>query len=237
MKRQRKQPALFHRVFLAHLLTVLFCFAGALILVDYLFIDGAHLYLRRNPIIIIPALLAIIGVAGLLALWSSGAAAVALNRLRTLLDERADAEAFRRFREEAAVEEAEDVAQGIHDFLKRSPGTDLRPLTMILDKHLNVHRSDEDTAARLGYATDELLRQNLRALLPFTEDKISLLAHLRLITKEDAASGNSPSGILTLHFHAAAERVMTVDCRIFSLAETDLFLIVGWEVRRGSSES
>lgn len=237
MKRQRRHPALFHRVFLSHLITVLFCFGGTLILIDYLFIDGAHLYLRRNPIIVIPALLAIIGVAGLLALWSSGAAAVALGRLHELLDERADADAFRRFREEAGVEEAEDIAQGIHDFLKRGPGADLRPLTMILDEHLNVHRGDEDTAARLGFSADDLQRQNLRSLLPFTDDKVSLLAHLRLITSENAGAADKASGIVTLHFHAAAERVMTADCRVFALAESGLFLIVGWEVRRGAGRS
>ena len=233
MKRPRGHPALFHRAFLGHLITVLFCFAVALILIDYLFIDGAHLYLRRNPIIVIPAMLAIIGVAGLLALWSSSAAAIALGGLRTLLDERAGADAFGRFREQAAVEEVEDLAQGIQDVLKRGPVTDLRPLTLLIDEHLNVHRVDEDTAARMGFSADDFQRQNLRALLPFTDDKISLLAHLRLMEPGLTVSGSRPAGTVTLHFHAAAERVMTADCRMFALRDTGLYLIVGWEVRRG----
>lgn len=228
MKHERTHPALFHRVFLSHLLTVLVCFVAAIILIDYLFVANTHLYLLRNPIILIPALMAIVGISGLLALWSAGGGAVPLGRLTELFNQRAAADEFLRLRDEAGIEENAELIDAIHAYLKRQAGAAPRPLTFTLDERLNILHTDADTAARLGYTAADLQRRNMRVLLESAEDRAMLQDVMQL-----ARRAQSPD-IFTLRLRAVGDRVMTVEGLMFLVDGGDTFLFVGWEVRRGT---
>jgi len=167
MKQRSRHPALFHRVFLSHLLILLLCLGSGVILVDYLFVDGVKLFLQRDPIILIPALLALIGIVGLLALWTAGSVATPSERLVRALEIRADSEALEALLRNAGTEEIEDIIAAVRERLERSEHSAAsRPWLWLVDDHLNIQWTDIDTAARLGSTPDEACRMNLRAFIP-----------------------------------------------------------------------
>ncbi|MBN1449185.1 MAG: hypothetical protein JXA28_14760 [Bacteroidetes bacterium] len=229
----RKHPALFHRIFLSHLLTVLLCFVAALILVDYLFADNVHLYLIRNPIVLIPALLALIGIAGLFAVWTAGSATLPLAKLTRFIEERADADEIRSMRDHVGIEENADLVDALTGMLQRMKAADLRPLVLVLDTYLNIRSADPDTAARLGTTPEEIGRCNLRSFLPRPDDLRTICSLCEPVRTEDSAAD-----VFTLHFSAAADRTLITRCRILPLqGEEERFLLFAWEARRAGENS
>jgi hypothetical protein len=177
---RRKAPALFHRVFLSHLLVLLMCCIAALVLLDYVFADGLRLYRVRSPLILLPAVLGLIGLAGLLALWSSGAVALALQRLARALDTDSGETALKALAEEMHCEEAAEVVDAAAEQLLRATRRlDARPLTLLIDAHLNILSADIDTAARLAALPGELTRRNLRGYFIEAADRVFLLETLQ----------------------------------------------------------
>ncbi|MAT39955.1 MAG: hypothetical protein CL946_10170, partial [Ectothiorhodospiraceae bacterium] len=62
-----KKPTIFLRLYLSHLLMLAAIFLSGVLLIDYLFQDGIKYYLSKQPIIILPVVLGLIGIAGILA--------------------------------------------------------------------------------------------------------------------------------------------------------------------------
>lgn len=221
MHESRRHPALFHRIFLSHLIVLLICFLSALILLDYLFVDGISHFLAHSTIILVPVLLALIGLVGLLALWTAGAAALPLERAADALHSVDPAGALERVIPDARVDEVSRLLEAMRARFGR--GTALRPLYLRLDRHWNIADCDIDTAARLGFTPDELRRRNLRAVLAVPAD--FPLLHAAAEKQRDNASSEA----VTLRFAGAAGRVFPVSCLLYLLPgdETLLIGIVG----------
>ena len=86
----KDRPTIFLRVFLSHLLLLLVSFITVAALYSYLFAPGVKLFLARSPMLILPAILGLIGIAGMLALWTSAAIAIPLDELADRLAHRHD---------------------------------------------------------------------------------------------------------------------------------------------------
>ncbi len=220
-KPPRALPALFHRVFLSHLIVILLCFTAGLILVDYLFADGLIYYRIRSPLIVIPALLGLIGLSGLLALWTSGSIAVPLQRLSEALKQDAAASELLALRGRMGTEEGAQLAEEAAGILTRSElRRDSRPYTLVVDSHLNIITVDVDTAARLGSLPEEMIRLNLRDIL--TSD-LSVSELLFWIT---SASPHASSRSLNLTMHSAANREISLRWHVLPLPG-GIFLLTG----------
>ena len=213
MPARRPLPNLFHRVFLSHLLVLLLSFVVALVLLDYLFVDGISHFLLRSPVILVPVLLAMIGVVGLLAIWTAGAAAAPLERAVDALQEHDSAEALGRLLPRARIDEIAAVIEAMQRRLGRTPAS--RPLYLRLDRHGNVRGCDVDTAARLGGTPDELLRRNLRDLLADPAEAAAWLA---------SAGDANPDANLR-RFRGPAGRILPADCRLHPLPGDEVLLI------------
>jgi hypothetical protein len=220
MRDVRSHPAVFHRVFLSHLLVVLLCFAAAVILVDYMFAEGIALFLLRSPIILIPALLALIGIVGLLALWTAGSVAIPLDRAASLLREHEASERLGEILPKAGTEEVARLLINMQQRLARDTAGCLpRPLVLRIDAHLNVHGCDIDTAARLGYTPDELRRLNLRDLLADTAGWRTVRSTIGALHAEDTGAP------VSCDFRAAAGRTIHASCMLHTLPDEQYLLI------------
>ncbi len=229
MRDARSYPALFHRIFLSHLLVVLLCFVAAVILVDYMFAEGIALFLLRSPIILVPALLALIGIVGLLALWTAGSVAIPLDRAASLLRERKASERLGEILPKAGTEEVARLLLSMRQRLERDAAGPLpRPLVLRIDAHLNVHGCDIDTAARLGYTPDELRHLNLRSLLT---DEATACRILSAMAGRDGGGGDdtgtSGSTVpIICAFRGAAERILHATCLLHPLP-AEQYLLIG----------
>ncbi len=164
MAKERKRAAIFHRIFLSHLLVLLLSFIAALILIDYMFADGIRHFLLRSPLILIPALLAMIGLAGLLALWTAGAIALPLDAISDVLHGDVGEAEVADLRARIRVEEHDALVVSLAAQIQRlSTRCRHRPLVLTVDALLNLHDVDVDTSARLGLPPGGGV--NLRSLL------------------------------------------------------------------------
>ncbi|MFA6235511.1 MAG: hypothetical protein WC824_15150 [Bacteroidota bacterium] len=225
MREARSYPAMFHRVFLSHLLVVLLCFTAAVILVDYLFAEGVTLFLLRSPIILIPALLALIGLVGLLALWTAASMAMPLERASALLNEYDSSERLLQLLPKAGTEEAARIIIAAQQRLTREETRrPHRPFFLRLDSHLNVRDSDIDTAARLGYTPDELRRLNLRTVLA---DEGTIAVFRSAIAQLN--NGGTPDPF-PCPFRGAAQRTLMTSCMLYPMPD-EQFLLIGMAER------
>jgi hypothetical protein len=87
MNKKRELPSIFLRVFLSHLLLLFLTVLAGLLVFNYVFAPGIRLFVDRNPLVLIPVTLALLGTAGLLSLWTAGAVSVPLRRLAGMLQE------------------------------------------------------------------------------------------------------------------------------------------------------
>lgn len=219
MAGKQRLPNLFHRVFLSHLLVVLLCFVVAVVTLDYLFLDGMSHFLLRSPVILIPVMLAVIGVVGLLALWTAGSAALPIDRMIDALQEHDATAALSRLLPDTRVEEVAALVDALHHRLSRAPAR--RPLFLRLDRLGNVRDCDLDTAARLGRVPDELRHANIRTLLAGSGDYETLRA-----VHASAMAAAMPT-TLSLRFLGAAGRLLSADCLLYPLPG-DEYLLVGF---------
>ena len=81
-----KKPTIFLRLYLSHLLMLAAIFLSGVLLIDYLFQDGIKYYLSKQPIIILPVVLGLIGIAGILAAWTAQGIAEPFSRIARALD-------------------------------------------------------------------------------------------------------------------------------------------------------
>lgn len=225
MHTPRRLPALFHRVFLSHLVVLAVSFLSALILVDYLFVDGITHFLVHSPIILIPVLLALIGLVGLLALWTSAAVALPLDRTVNAISAIDADAALAQLLPDARVEEVARVVAA----LRRKLGYDaaLRPLYLRLDCHGNVRDGDIDTAARLGVTPAELRRGNLRAFLATPVHVHALGEAVRELCGNPAPSSPTTDAAreMLLHFRGAAGRILPARCLLYRISGDEILLI------------
>lgn len=219
----RTHPPLFHRIFLGHLLMVLLCFVTAVVLLDYLFVEGLALYMQRTPLILVPIMLALIGVAGLSALWTAGSAALPLDRITKLLDSDAAPDALLAELETARTEENADLIRAVHGRLTRQAHRyRARPFAMQIDTHLNILATDADTAALLGAVPEEMTGRNLRAYLHPACEIGPLLTRL----------GGTAAFETALQFHAASSRPLHAQAS-FQPLPGERWLLLGNDLRRG----
>ena len=203
---------LFHRVFLGHLLLLLAAFITGVILLDYLFVEGLALYLQRTPLILIPTMLALIGVAGLLALWSSGSAAIPVDRITGLLDADVSPDTLIAELARARTEENAALLGALYGYLiRRDESGRAKTLLLVLDRHLNIVATDANSAARLGRTPAELRNRNLRDLLA---GKSALPAQLLLLGDDEAGE---PEGTFTLQIAAAGGRGINAELQLLPL--------------------
>ncbi len=76
----KKLPSIFERIFLSHLLLVAAAFVAVIWLYHYLIGTRYHVLLSREPAVIIPVALLLIGLAGFLAAWVGRAIAYPIDR-------------------------------------------------------------------------------------------------------------------------------------------------------------
>jgi hypothetical protein len=202
---------------------VLLCFGAALILVRYLFAEGVQFFLLRDPIILIPALLAVIGIAGLFALWTTSAATSPIDRLISYLNNGSDAEELLSLRTFAGTDENDMLIAAVHNRFQQSDhGAESRPYFLLVDSHLNVTWTDIDTAARLKHTPAEAVRLNLRELSADAAQVQNLLEKLR---------GNSDRREITamsLTLHSTGDRILDLTFRIHTL-NSGSYLLIGNE--------
>ncbi len=113
MKTPIQRPSIFLRLFLSHLLMLLFSFGVGLFVFDALFAPGLRPFLQRSPSILIPAVLALIGVAGLLAVWTATSLTHPLERLVNSIGDEDAATELEDIAASAPLEIAE-LAQALH---------------------------------------------------------------------------------------------------------------------------
>ncbi|MDT8325729.1 MAG: hypothetical protein RRA94_16560 [Bacteroidota bacterium] len=220
----RQHPPLFYRIFLGHLLVVLLCFVVAVLLLDYLFVERLSLYMQRTPLILVPVMLALIGIAGLSALWTAGSAALPLGRFTELLESDASPDALLAELDRARTEENADLLCALHGRLTRQAHRyRARPLYMQLDRHLNILAADADTAAQLGAVPGELARKNLRSFLHADCDAAPLLQGM------SAPSAHFATG---LTFRGAGGRPLQAHATLHAIG-ADRWLLLGNDLRRG----
>jgi len=116
----RTKPALFFRVFLAQLILILLCFVSGIVLVHYLFAPGISMFLMRNPVILFPVLLGLIGIGGLLSLWTAAVVTEPIERILEALKEEHPEEELGKIHRLPGVEETDDLLLGLQSFVAKS---------------------------------------------------------------------------------------------------------------------
>ncbi len=81
----RPLAGMFLRIVLSHLLVVLLCLIAGGLTFDYLFGSGVRYFLVHDPIFLVPVMLVLIGLAGLLAVWTTAAMARPLENVTEAL--------------------------------------------------------------------------------------------------------------------------------------------------------
>ncbi|MBI5648587.1 MAG: hypothetical protein HY962_16775 [Ignavibacteriae bacterium] len=147
MKTTIQRPSIFLRLFLSHLLMLLFSFGVGLFVFDALFAPGLRPFLQRSPSILIPAVLALIGVAGLLAVWTATSITHPLERLVNSIGNEDAAAELEDIAASAPLEIAE-LAQALH----ASPRVSEPPVDMSAEQS-DVPTSDGDETSS-GYDSD-----------------------------------------------------------------------------------
>jgi hypothetical protein len=171
MKTARQYPGVFHRVFLSHLVLLLVVFIAAVLLFFYMVAPGTAQYFIRNPAIIIPSVLALMGIAGLLSLWTASAIAVPLDRSTEALKS-LDFDELRTIMREAGSEEMHALLEEIAACEQRADDNPFRSITerfsfivLETDTHLNIRSIDPEGAAQFELTNGDHLKRNFRDLV------------------------------------------------------------------------
>lgn len=172
-----REPTIFHRVYLAVLVTTALCCAAAAGLYAFLFADGVEMFLLHPPVLIIPVVLALLGIGGIVALRTAAPIALPLVRLARLLAQRAPRHTMAVVR--PGTEETAEVLEALEELDARS---DL--LLLRVDRHLNILAMNDVARARL-IPPDGGAALSLRSLLDPDDDTTHAL-------REDCASGLPP---------------------------------------------
>jgi hypothetical protein len=174
-----REPAVFHRVYLAVLGTTALCCAAAAGLYAFLFADGVWMFLIRPPVLILPVVLTLLGIGGIIALRTAAPIALPLVRLARLLAQRVPGHAVRTLR--PGTEETAEVLDAL-------AALDTTPDLLLLhvDRHLNILAMNDAARARL-VPPDGGTILSLRSLLDPDDDTTRAL-------REDCASGLPPAG-------------------------------------------
>lgn len=225
MAKERKRAAIFHRIFLSHLLVLLLSFIAALILIDYMFADGIRHFLLRSPLILIPALLAMIGLAGLLALWTAGAIALPLDAISEVMHGDVSEAELAELRARIRVEEHDALLASLAAQMRRlSARCRHRPLLLTVDALLNVHDMDVDTSARLGLAHDAR-GGTLRVLFAESDAARSCAEWLR---------ERQGAGEMRFALRGAGDRRIEASWLAMRHGNMERFTLVGFDVHRGA---
>ena len=111
---------MFFRIFLAQLILIFLCFVAGLVLFYYLFAPGIGMFLVRDPVILFPALLGLIGIAGLLSLWTATAVTEPIGSILEALKEEYPEKELGKIHSRSGVEETDDLLQGLKSFVANS---------------------------------------------------------------------------------------------------------------------
>lgn len=109
----KKLPSIFERIFLSHLLLIAAAFVAVVWLYNYLIGTRYHVLLYREPGVIIPVALLLIGVAGFLAAWVGKAIALPIDRAVERLAGRGGKEPAPR------IEEVAELLEGVDAWMKK----------------------------------------------------------------------------------------------------------------------
>jgi hypothetical protein len=216
-------PTVFHRVFLSHLIVVLLCFIAAVWLLHYLYGDGLRYFRIHSPLVILPVTLGLIGLAGLLALWTAGAIVLPLERFSDALRGGVGSDDLQRLADRAGVDESADAMLAAASFVERVARGDSRPYTLVVDGMLNIVGADIDTAARFGMTPSDILRRHLRDLLAAHENVAEVSAWIR-------SAGDTLTERRRISMHAAAGRIMNAQWAVLALS-TGQFVLTGYGMR------
>lgn len=120
----RPLAGMFLRVLLSHLLVVLLCLVAGALTFDYLFGSGVRYFLVHDPVFLVPVMLVLIGLAGLLAVWTTAGMSLPLENMTEALnasDSAARLEDLSRARHTA---ESRQLLDALRDTLAQAPRTD-----------------------------------------------------------------------------------------------------------------
>ena len=81
----KERPSIFLRVFLSHLMLLLLSLVTAAMLFAYIFAPGVKMFMQHSPALVLPALLGLIGIAGMLSLWTAAAISLPIEDLTETL--------------------------------------------------------------------------------------------------------------------------------------------------------
>jgi PAS domain S-box-containing protein len=127
----RPLAGMFLRVLLSHLVVVLLCLVAGALTFDYLFGTGVRYFLVHDPVFLVPVMLVLIGLAGLLAVWTTAGMSLPIENMTEALaapDSTARLEELSRARHTA---ESRQLLDALRDTLARAPRQTLPAATPV----------------------------------------------------------------------------------------------------------
>jgi hypothetical protein len=106
MNDNKQFPTIFLRLFFSHLLIVLICLFVFIFVFRWVFAPGVKIFIVRNPLIVVPAVMILLGLAGLIALWTSTTIAIPLESITEALHSGAPLQSLAQAFRNAGTEEA-----------------------------------------------------------------------------------------------------------------------------------
>ena len=168
-------PSMFLRIFLSHLFLLLaFCIAS-LLAYRYMFSPGVHLFVIRRPHLLVPIVLGLIGIAGLLSVWTAAVIGTPLEVLASTLKSENPVGNLFSFRNPTNVSEIDDVLASLKHALNKFPSAvavqiaslkELHsPNVMIvqIDSERSVVMTNRLAAERAGVLSESDARPSLQA--------------------------------------------------------------------------
>lgn len=213
---------MFLRVMLSHLVVVLLCLMAGAATFDALFGTGVRYFLVRDPILLVPVMLILMGVAGLLAVWTTAGMSRPLESMTDALDDDDPVARLAALSEARHTAESRQLLDGMRAALARVhapapasglPSVQTRPLVELDAAGIIVSVSPAAAAlvgssplALVGHAFTDIFAHDQRGDAP-----AALLMQMRADVSSftfTARLQHSDTAHETMHWHAVALRGM-----------------------------
>lgn len=150
----KERPSIFLRVFLSHLILLLLTFITVGLLYTYLFAPGVKMFLQHSPSLILPALLGLIGLAGMLSLWTAAAISLPLEDLTEQLQGRRRRPAAQDGGIDPGTEEVKRLAELLHHVLPEHHAAEIEEIVSVAGAEVGALIVDVDLDGRITALSD-----------------------------------------------------------------------------------